>query len=125
MHALLNIKSLDDLQSNPIVGSSFEGFVIEQILQFLPRNWASHFYRTNAGAEIDLVTFPSSPRIIAFEVKYSLKPSLGKSFWNAFTDLDCTHGFVIYPGSELYPISKKVTALPVTQLSKLTELLKV
>ncbi|KFZ44540.1 ATPase, partial [Smithella sp. D17] len=50
-HALLRIKTLDDLTGHPSVGASWEGFVIEQIVSLLPENSQYYFYRSNAGAE--------------------------------------------------------------------------
>ncbi len=55
MHALLNITSLDDLLGHPVVGASWEGFIVENILSILPIGATAWFYRTSAGAEIDLV----------------------------------------------------------------------
>ena len=54
-HALLRIKTFDDLLGHPSSGASWEGFVIEQIASLLPQNSELYFYRTNAGAEIDLL----------------------------------------------------------------------
>lgn len=119
LHALLRIESFDDLQGHPVVGRSWEGFIIEQISSLLPENTPIYFYRTSAGAEIDLVIFDKKNRPIGIEIKYSLAPKLDKGFSVAFEDLSCKKGFVIYPGEEYYPLRKNVFALPVKKLSEI------
>lgn len=109
------------LYSHPVVGSSWEGFIIEQILATLPVGWQAFFYRSNAGAEIDLVLL-SGGSPVAVEVKYSSTPKVSRGFWLAFNDLTCKRGYVIYPGEERYPIGDNVFALPVSQLGEITEI---
>lgn len=121
LHALLNIESLDNLQSHPVVGSSWEGFVIEQIPEVLPEGTPLYFYRTVAGAEIDLLVFDKTNQPLAIEIKYSLSPKVEKGFWIAFQDLSCKKGFVVYPGNEYYPIGKNVYALPIKELKRIVE----
>jgi hypothetical protein len=122
LHALLNISSLDILQAHPLVGNSWEGFVIEQVLEILPASWPKFFYRTSAGAEIDLITISPLNKHFAIEIKYSLHPKLPVGFWNAFEDLSCEKGFVVYPGTEDYPLSANVTALSIQHIQQLTSL---
>jgi predicted AAA+ superfamily ATPase len=119
--ALLRIGTNDNLQGNPALGSAWEGFVIEQAIDILPENTEVYFYRTNAGAEIDFLFFDKKNRPVAVEIKYSLSPSLSRGFWNAWDDLACRKGFVVYPGVEKYPLGKGVYALPVGELSKIVE----
>lgn len=122
LHTLLGIHGFDDLQSRPALGSSWEGFVIEQIIDLLPPGWSAFFYRTIAGAEIDLVLFDNKNNSIAVEIKYSSAPKVAKGFWSAYSDLSCVRGFVVYPGSESYPIGPGVTILPATNLQEIIEL---
>lgn len=119
LHTLLMNKSLDELQGHPLIGNSWEGFVIEQIISMLPEEWDTYFYRTSAGAEIDLVIFRGQKEPIAIEIKYSSAPKVSKGFHTGFSDLGCHKGFVIYPGEEMYPISENVTVLPVRDLNRL------
>jgi predicted AAA+ superfamily ATPase len=119
LHALLRIESFDDLQAHPVVGSSWEGFVIEQIAGILPENTPLYFYRTSAGAEIDLVIFDRKNQPLAVEIKYSLSPKPERGFSIAFEDLSCKKGFIVYPGEEYYPLKKDVFALPVKRLSEI------
>ena len=121
LHALLRISTIEDLLSHPVAGSSWEGFVIEQILGRLPQDREAHFYRTSAGAEIDLVLHDRKNRPVAVEIKYSATPSVTKGFWIAMDDLSCKRGYVIYPGNEAYPIGDKVMALPLKQMDKIME----
>jgi uncharacterized protein len=118
LHTLLKIRTIEDLQGHPSVGSSWEGFVVEQLMSIVPADWQAFFYRTAAGAEIDLLLLDGKNRIIAIEVKYSLSPKLSRGFWSAWADLSCHKGYVIYPGKEAYPIDKNVTVLPVQELAK-------
>jgi hypothetical protein len=74
LHALLGLSSVHDLQGHPIAGSSWEGFVIEQVVAQLPPQALASFYRTAAGAEIDLVIETGSRRI-GVEVKFSAQGS--------------------------------------------------
>jgi predicted AAA+ superfamily ATPase len=118
LHALLNIRTTEDLHGHPSLGSSWEGFIVEQILGILPERWQAYFYRTGAGAEIDLVLFDSKHKPVAIEIKYSVSPKVDRGFWNAYEDLSCKKGYVVYPGIESYPLGKNVVTLPVKDLAK-------
>jgi len=121
MHALLMIKNFDDLQGHPCIGHSWEGFVIEQIISHMPKYFQYFFYRTNAGAEIDLVLIKDGKIAIPIEIKYSLEPKIEKGFWNAYDDLGCKKGYVVYSGREMYPIKQNLFALPLTEISRIFE----
>lgn len=109
-HALLQIKNLDELFSHPVVGSSWEGFVIENILSVLPKNSEYGFYRTAAGAELDLVISYQS-QLWAVEIKRTASPKLSKGFLNAVQDIEATHRFFIYAGREEFPMGENTTAI--------------
>jgi uncharacterized protein len=121
LHALLSIRTIDALQSHPLVGSSWEGFVIEQIIGLMQKSHDVYFYRTNAGAEIDLVVFDRKNRPIAIEIKYSASPKVEKGYWIAYEDLSCKKGFIVYPGDDSYPIRKNVFVLPLKDLEMIFE----
>lgn len=106
LHHLLNITSEDDLQGHPIKGSSFEGFVIEQIIQKLPTNYNAFFYRTQHGAECDLVLTKASKPEMAIEIKYSSAPRLSRGNLISFDDLGARYNYVITPNSEDFLIHK-------------------
>jgi len=119
LHALLQINDFEELQSHPTLGSSWEGFVIEQIYALMTSGWQISFYRTNAGAEIDLILRKANQAPIAIEIKYSLSPVVSKGFWSGFNDLGCKKGFIIYPGKDSYPVKENVQVLSIFNLSNI------
>lgn len=107
LHALLNIATLDDLSAHPGAGYSWEGFVIEQIIAAAPPLAEFSFYRTAAGAEMDLVVTLGSRRI-GYEIKLSNAPKPGKGFWHACDDLAVEQAYVVAPVAAPYPLADKV-----------------
>ncbi|MFQ5709739.1 MAG: ATP-binding protein [bacterium] len=106
LHALLEIPSFDNLMGHPVYGASWEGFALENILSLLP-SWTAGFYRTSAGAELDLVLAKGQKRI-GVEFKASPSPKLTRGFWNAIEDLGLNDVWVIVPVENFYPIEKNV-----------------
>jgi predicted AAA+ superfamily ATPase len=102
-----------------MVGRSWEGFAIEQVLRAKPRTWQAYFFRTSAGAEIDLLLLDEKGKPVAVEAKYSLSPKTMPGFWRAYEDLNCRAGYVLYPGEEEYPISERVRALPLEGMKRI------
>jgi len=122
LHTLLNIPDWYALAGHPILGASWEGFCIEQIAATIPSNWGLSFYRTAAGAEMDLVIHPTAMKPpIAVEIKASSDARLTKGNWIARDDLAPRATFVVYPGQDRYPIEETVEALPVGQLAAIAE----
>ncbi|MDI9882335.1 ATP-binding protein [Flectobacillus longus] len=117
-HALLNLNSLEDLLSHPVVGPSWEGFVIENIISCLPQGATFWFYRTSAGAEIDLVVELTSQERYAIEVKRSSAPKVSKGFYLGCEDIKATKRYVVYPGKEQFPFADGVIATPLSNLMK-------
>lgn len=123
-HALLNLTTLDDVLGHPVAGASWEGFALENILSVMPDGATSWFYRTAAGAEIDLVIEQGLRQRIAIEIKRSLAPSVSKGFHLGCGDIKATHRYIVYPGAEQYPISNGVIVMPlVDMMTKLLEIL--
>jgi len=118
LHRLLGIGNYSELLTNPILGKSWEGFVIENIHSVLPPLAETYFYRTAAGAEIDLVIKMPNAQLWGIEIKYGLAPKLGKHFRQTFNDAGATHKYVVYGGSDEYPIGDDVRMI---SLSKLME----
>ncbi|HMK43663.1 MAG TPA: ATP-binding protein [Dissulfurispiraceae bacterium] len=118
-HTLLGISSAEQLAGVPYLGASWESFCVEQIARLLPAGHALWFYRTAAGAEIDLVVPDSSGRMVAIEIKYSSAPKVGRGFWSAFAGLACKRGYVVYPGAEAYSLTNQVQVLPAVQIAEL------
>jgi len=121
LHSLLGLGTHDEVLSHPGAGMSWEGFVVENIISSLKaagQVFESYFYRTAAGAEMDLLLCMPGGRRYAFEVKRSLNPAPGKGFWNAHGDLEPVWSYVVYPGEETYPLAQNVSALSVYDLAK-------
>ncbi|MCY4269794.1 MAG: ATP-binding protein [Gammaproteobacteria bacterium] len=117
VHSLLGISSLEELAGHPVIGESWEGFVIETLLGQLP--WPTHasFYRTVTGAEIDLVLdFPGGQRW-AIEIKRSLSAKVSRGFHMALADIAPSRAFVVHAGDDRYPLSKTVEAIGVRELA--------
>jgi hypothetical protein len=121
LHTLLKIYSFDDLLANPVLGASWEGFCLEQIIALKPTRFDIYFYRTQAAAEIDLVLTKGLKVEIAVEIKYSLTPKMTKSSTNAIAELNPKKTWIVYPGKESYPVKKNVWTLPVIELNKIFE----
>ena len=120
VHALLGIESRDALFGHPVVGASWEGFAIENILACAPTGTAAAFYRTSAGAEIDLVLqIPGQRGLWAIEIRHGLSARLGKGFHSALADLTPERVFVVYSGEEQYPISEKIDIISLQGMSAL------
>jgi predicted AAA+ superfamily ATPase len=118
LHALLGIHTLDDLNGHPVAGLSWEGFVIEQILATLPPLTTAGFYRTAAGAELDLVVEHAGKRI-GFEIKLSTAPTVSRGFWNACEDLGISQAYVVAPVREPYPLAENVEVISPLMLGDL------
>ncbi len=122
LHSLLKIGDWDTLQGHPILGQSWEGFCIEQILETIPSQWDVSFYRTRSGAEMDLVIHPVAMQPpIAVEIKVSTSPKLTKGNWNALRDLAPRASWVVYPGRQRWPMAEDVEALPLEQIARIAE----
>ncbi len=115
VHALLGIAGQEQLLGHPIVGSSWEGFVVENLLLAAPPGSRSWFYRTSAGAEIDLL-LELGPRVLwAIEVKRSLgSPHPSRGFHLACEDVKATRRIVVYPGQERYRIQPSTEVMPLS-----------
>ncbi|MGH8849207.1 MAG: ATP-binding protein, partial [Polaromonas sp.] len=87
VHALLDIETKETLLSHPVVGASWEGFVIENLLGCAPANVQGYFYRTSGGAEVDLLLAWPGGELWAIEVKRSLSPKVERGFHAACDDL--------------------------------------
>ena len=112
LHALLGIADLNALQGHPIVGASWEGFVVEQIAAALPAGAQLGYYRTAAGTEMDVVV-EFGQRRIGFEIKFSSAPRVTKGFWEAIKDLQLDATFVVAPIARPYPLKNSVEVIGV------------
>jgi uncharacterized protein len=117
LHSYLGLESFNDLMGHPQFGFSWEGFVIEQILALSVKDDEAFFYKTHAGAELDLLILHKGLKF-GFEIKYQDAPRLSKSMVNVMDDLNLKKLWVIYPGKELYTLGKNILVLPFNQISK-------
>jgi predicted AAA+ superfamily ATPase len=115
-HALLNIGSYNDLLGHPVVGGSWEGFVIENIMSVTPPRVQPFYYGTPGGAEIDLLLEFAANEKWAVEIKRSSSPSLTKGFHIACDDIKPQRRYVIYGGSDRFSLGEGITAISLPDL---------
>lgn len=117
-HALLNISNYNDLQGHPVVGGSWEGFVIENILSVAPQRVQPYYYRTSGGAEIDLILEFAGGQKWAIEIKRSSAPSLSKGFHIGCSDIKATKRYVVYSGKDTFSMGDGITAISLHDLMR-------
>jgi len=115
-HALVNIGDYNTLVSHPIAGGSWEGFVIENIFSVLPNHIRAYYYRSQAGAELDLVLEISNKEKWAIEIKRSAVPTIGKGYHIAADDIKATRRYVVYAGQDKFSLGKGVVAISLRQM---------
>lgn len=117
LHALLGIRDQEMLLGHPVVGSSWEGMLIENILSSLPATTRAWFYRTSVGAEIDLVLEVAPKQRWAIEIKRSISdPKPSRGFYIGCEDINATRQIVLYPGDEMFKLNAKTTVMPLQAL---------
>ncbi len=122
VHALLGIENHNALAGHPVAGASWEGFVIENLLAAVPPGTAASFYRTQAGAEVDLVLeLPGGRRPWAIEIKLGLTSRPERGFHNARGDIGPERSFIVYSGDERYPLSADVEAIGLREMAALLQ----
>jgi len=108
LHRLLGIGDYDSLLSNPILGKSWEGFVVENLHSVMPPLAQTYFFQTASGTEIDLVIKMPNSEIWAIEIKFGRAPKISKSFNQTCDDVGATRKFIVYGGDEEFPVGKNV-----------------
>lgn len=117
VHALLGIADPEALLGHPVIGASWEGLVIESLLAAAPEGSEAHFYRSAGGAEIDLLlALPGHPAPWAIEIKRGLAPRVERGFHHACEDVQPARRWVVYSGSERYPLAADLEAIPLGML---------
>ena len=117
LHALLQLPGVRELQGHPVAGASWEGFVVEQVAASLPTMAQMGFYRTAAGAEIDLV-IDAGVRRIGVEIKFASAPKPARGFWHAMEDLALDEALVAAPVRRGYPLADRVRVVPAQQVAQ-------
>ncbi len=119
LHALLGLKTRQQVLSHPVMGNSWESFVIENIAPFLPIGWELGFWRTSGGSEIDLLLISGNVVKIAIEIKAGLTPRPTRGFYQGCKDLAPETAWVIYPGERIMPLPKcEAEILPLREAVK-------
>ncbi|MCF6226811.1 MAG: ATP-binding protein [Xanthomonadales bacterium] len=119
VHCLLNIPNLESLLSHPILGASWEAFVIENILQVCNPQVHASFYRSSGGAEIDLILeiqTSQNRQIWAIEIKRSLKPKVTRGFYSACEDISPHRKLLVYSGDDHFQIKHGIEVIGLNQL---------
>jgi predicted AAA+ superfamily ATPase len=118
VHALLNIGDHEALLGHPVSGASWEGFVIENLIAAAPQQTVPLFYRTGAGAEVDLLLDIPKHGLWAIEIKYGLSARPEKGFFIACDDLKPVRRLVVNSGSDRYPITANTEAIGLRELAE-------
>ena len=118
-HALLGIETLEDLLGHPVVGGSWEGFCIENLIAAAPRGTEASFCRSSAGAEIDLVLKLPGGALWAIEIKRTTSPKVTRGFHIAAEDLGAEERMLVYAGNREVPGQGSVRAMPLASALKM------
>ncbi len=118
LHALLNIGERDELLGHPVVGASWEGFVIESLLSVAPERTVAGFYRTSAGAEVDLVLELPGGRRWAIEIKRSVTAKPSRGFYQSLDDLKPDRSIIVHSGTDAYAMGNGVEVMGFVELSR-------
>jgi uncharacterized protein len=124
VHALLGIGNREDLLGHPVAGTSWEGFAVENLIRAAPDRAMPSFFRTAAGAEIDLLLDIPGHGLWAIEIKRGLAPKVEKGFYQARADLRPDRSFVVYSGAERYPLREGIEAISLRELAGILSTVK-
>jgi predicted AAA+ superfamily ATPase len=118
LHYLLGMRNVHDLMGHPNTGASWEGFCIEQICKHLPTGASVSFYRTAAGAELDVVV-ETGRETTGFELKFSSAPKVSKGFWQACEDIGVHKAYVVAPVQEGWTLPNNVQVVSPLDIPRL------
>jgi uncharacterized protein len=114
LHHLLRLFDMENLRGNAAIGNSWEGYVIEQIIREAPEFSDFYYYRTQHGAEIDLLFFTPQGKKICIEIKFSVSPTISKGFYESIADLKPDAAYIITPSGECFDRSDGVRICPLS-----------
>lgn len=123
-HALIGIRDKEALLSHPVAGQTWESFVMENLIAVAPDGTEASFYRTQRGAEIDLILTLPGGKLWAIEIKRSTSPSAGRGFHVGCADLKPAKRFVVYSGTERYSLDDDTDAISLSDLARLLQIVK-
>jgi predicted AAA+ superfamily ATPase len=116
LHSLVGISSFAALEAHPKLGSSWEGFAMEEVLR-MTGDREAYFWSTQGVAELDLLVFVAGKRI-GFEFKYADAPGVTRSLQVAHDDLGLARAFVVYPGTNSYPLNDWCETVAIRDLGR-------
>ena len=116
VHALLGLETFEDLLGHPVVGGSWEGFCLEALIAAAPAGTEPFFYRTSAGAEVDLVLRLPGGGTWAIEVKRTTTPKVSRGFHLAVADIKADQGVLVYAGEHDIPVAQGLRAMPLASV---------
>jgi hypothetical protein len=116
LHALLGLADKEALLGHPVLGASWEGYAIENLIDLAPERVEPSFYRTSGGAEIDLVLRWPEGHEWAIEVKRTLSPAPGRGMRSAIADLKPERSFIVYPGEDRFRVGTGIEAIGLPEL---------
>ena len=119
LHRLLSVSEYDDLLGHPVLGHSWEGFVIENILGSLSDTWRTSYYRAADQTEIDLILEKGNREVWAVEINRTTAPKTRKGFHRACEDIKATKKFVVYAGKERFPLADETEAIGLVEFSRM------
>ena len=117
-HALLGIRDKEALLGHPVVGQTWESFVLETLITAAPDGTEAHYYRTSNGTEVDLLLTLPGGELWAIEVKRTSAPKIERGFHSACADLNPRKRFYVVPGAERFPLDDRTDAISVIELAK-------
>ena len=120
-HALLGIRDKEALLGHPVVGQTWESFIIETLITTAPDGTEAHYYRTSNGTEIDLLLTLPNRELWAIEVKRSSAPKVERGFHSACADLKPHKRFFVYAGIERFPLDKTTDAIGIVELAEMLQ----
>ena len=120
-HALLGIRDKEVLLGHPVVGQTWESFIIETLITTAPDGTEAHYYRTSNGTEIDLLLALPNRELWAIEVKRSSAPKIERGFHSACADLKPHKRFVVYAGIDRFPLDKTTDAIGIVELAEMLQ----
>ncbi len=117
VHALLELETLDQIVGHPVVGLSYEGMVLENLIQAAGERRQAYYFRTQDGAEIDLIFDRGGRPELAVEIKRSSAPTLDRGFSTACDALGIDARYVVYPGDQVFPLRHGAQATPLAEMA--------
>jgi len=117
LHALLSLKTSNQILGHPRFGFSWEGFALEEIIRATGAERDAYFYRTHAGTELDLVIVRGGKRY-GFEIKFEDAPRPTTSIFAALDDLQLEKVFLVYSGDRAYPLTDRIELLPLGEVHR-------